>query len=155
MTTYPIESTVPLPPVRKDGGRAQQYPFAQMKVGESFFVPGADAKRLGKNIGSAAHCWARDHKLPWRFCVRTSKEPAGARCWRLADKSVGDPSLQSDTKPFRHDLTGFEVKPGEWVTAVYGPSGILADVYGDTAAEALTNARLLTSVCNAALLIKP
>jgi hypothetical protein len=74
-----IEKGVPVPPNSRHGG-AGRYPFSEMQVGDSFFLAGGTAKR----IGSAAYCYAEKHNPTAKFLVRTIKtEPAGARCWRI------------------------------------------------------------------------
>lgn len=83
MNNYPISSTVPLPTQGRRGSRAK-YPFASMKVGDSFFV--AEADQTTKNINSAAYCHARynfnDGKR-MKFLTRTETNPPGTRCWRI------------------------------------------------------------------------
>lgn len=69
---YKIEKGVPQP----EHEAANKYPFAQMEVGDSFFVPGFRARSL-----SNAAQW-HTKKLGWTFrCVSVD---GGARCWRLA-----------------------------------------------------------------------
>lgn len=71
---YKIESGVPMPErvIRK------KYPYEQLEVGQSFFVPcKKDAAKMKQiSIGSTA---AR-HK-PKRFTVSVVKD--GVRCWRI------------------------------------------------------------------------
>lgn len=84
---YQIEKGVPVPPNSRKGGRTK-YPFPEMTVGDSFFAS-ADSGATAKRISGAAQCWAREVKKREggdlrRFSLRTSKEPAGVRCWRVA-----------------------------------------------------------------------
>ncbi len=82
--SYTIESNIPVPPSK----RKTKYPFAEMKVGDSFFVPETESDT--KRVGMAAHCFARELFLkkadqPRRkFTTKTQHSPAGTRCWRIA-----------------------------------------------------------------------
>lgn len=72
---YAIEHGRPLaPPYR----RVAIYPFATMKVHDSFVEP--DPRRV-RPLRSAAHYWHR--KTGKRFTVRSLGE-GGARCYRIA-----------------------------------------------------------------------
>lgn len=72
-----IETGIPAP-VRKGRGRPASYPFADMKVGDSFFVE-CDEKKI-QHIRVYASSSAK--RLGFRFTV--SKEAGGVRCWRVA-----------------------------------------------------------------------
>ncbi len=65
-----IDRGVPL-----DTSRYVRYPFAKMKVGDSFFVE-IETKR----VASAASKYRRKH-LDYRFAVR--KVSGGTRVWRI------------------------------------------------------------------------
>ena len=75
--SYELEASVPIP-AHSHRGKPGRYPFASMKVGDSFLVPGNEttAKRLGSN----SYCWAQYHKNAFKFVVR--QIPDGVRCWR-------------------------------------------------------------------------
>jgi len=70
---YKIEKGIALPQ-----GKAKKqtiYPFAQMEVGDSFFVEG---KTIANVSSSAVHHALKSEK---KFSVR--KENGGVRCWRI------------------------------------------------------------------------
>lgn len=79
MSQFTIDKGVPLPPHRPSGGmgRLPTYPWHQMEVGDSFFVPGGVLKKLA----TAASATARRHP-PLRFSLRTVD--GGVRVWRIA-----------------------------------------------------------------------
>jgi len=69
-------------PIPKLSGRGapRKYPFDELAVGESFFVPGKKSTDLGGSIGGARH------RLPGRkFRTRTVTENGvdGVRVWRV------------------------------------------------------------------------
>jgi len=68
MPQPPIDSNVPLP---------TRYPFAQMKVGDSFLVP-SDVTR--EAVAVAASRYGKAHNM--RFSTRKLKD-GSFRCWRL------------------------------------------------------------------------
>lgn len=68
MSQPPIDSNVPLP---------TRYPFAGMKVGDSFLVPSGVTRQA---VAVAASRYGRKHKM--KFSTRKLKE-GGFRCWRL------------------------------------------------------------------------
>lgn len=111
--SYQISDNVPLPPVRRAGaGGSSQYPFDQLEVGQSFFVPATEekpnpGKTLQSTVSSASRRYAektdemkevnikgeiverpklRYHK---KFTVRSVEEEhdgvmvKGARVWRI------------------------------------------------------------------------
>lgn len=66
---YAIEKNVPMPVGRSS------YPFADMQIGDSFFVPNAKAT----TVSVAAH--SSKKKLNMKFAVRTVN--GGTRVWRV------------------------------------------------------------------------
>lgn len=87
---YEITSNVPIPP-KKSGrhGRAGHYPFPQMKVGDSFLIPLAEAeaeggaKKVSKRLAGAAYCWGHNRQtktIRAKFVIRVVED--GVRCWR-------------------------------------------------------------------------
>lgn len=72
---YVIEKNYPLPKMLENGGRRKLYPFAQMEVGDSFFVPNTTTSRMS-GIG---HYYGK--KLNRRFINRS--ENGGSRVWRV------------------------------------------------------------------------
>jgi len=75
MPEFKIEKGVPLPPKgtgRKNG--TYKYPFRDMEVGDSFFVPITDRKQWFSTAAMKA--------LPgWKFAQR--KVTGGIRVWRV------------------------------------------------------------------------
>lgn len=67
---FEIEKGVAIP-----RGRGM-YPFRNMEVGDSFFVPGATAK----NLSTCACQFSARHGHGWKFSVRTVD--GGVRVWR-------------------------------------------------------------------------
>jgi hypothetical protein len=67
--TIQIEKGVPMPARNK-------YPFAEMAVGDSFFVAGRSATEICGNISNARK------KLGFKFTTRTVE--GGVRVWRAA-----------------------------------------------------------------------
>jgi hypothetical protein len=78
-----IENDIPIPPKTPKAGRKGAYPFAELEVGQSFFVPappGKTNRQLQMAIsGSAQHI---TKKTGHRFTSRTVD--GGIRVWRFA-----------------------------------------------------------------------
>ncbi len=71
-----IDKDVPIPYAR---GRHSQYPFADMEVGDSFFVPTSPGRKVSASVNS----WNRTHPdKPFKFTCRTVE--GGTRVWRIA-----------------------------------------------------------------------
>ena len=72
--SFALENKVPVPKRLKTGGRKQKYPWAKMKVGQSFFVAKGQGTR--QSMGSCAR----------RLCikVKTRTMDGGFRVWRIA-----------------------------------------------------------------------
>lgn len=69
-TKYKIESGVQMP---------SKYPFAEMKVGDSFAVAARDLKK----VQSSASWYGRSHNKKYSFrCIDPIK--GDYRCWRIA-----------------------------------------------------------------------
>lgn len=75
-TEIVIEKEVPIPTPGRKG--APIYPFAQMKIGDSFLL----SKKLGSAAKSSAYKYAAEH-LGFRFSARDL--PEGVRIWRVED----------------------------------------------------------------------
>ena len=73
---FPIEKGIPAPVPRAKPAR---YPFAELQVEDSFFVPAADIRTIPR-VRAAACMYAKHHGL--KFV--TSVEGAGIRVWRIA-----------------------------------------------------------------------
>lgn len=72
--TYEIEKDVPVPSPATGSGL--KYPFVQMAVGDSFFVPGKTSRVFGGIAGSYAK------RLGIKVTMRTMD--GGVRVWRTA-----------------------------------------------------------------------
>lgn len=57
------------------GGRKAKYPFAQMSVGDSFFVPSETPAKAAKSMYSTARHFATKHE-GFKFAVRTLADAA-------------------------------------------------------------------------------
>lgn len=66
---YEIEKNIPLPEKRS------VYPFADMKVGDSFFAEGKKTNQLQ----NAAKHWVKSKG--WKFTAQSTDD--GARIWRV------------------------------------------------------------------------
>ncbi len=82
---FQIESNIPLPEKKTANDK---YPFKDMKVGDSFFVPGADtvpAILRGRLYASCSNRRQASGKTE-RFSVRieTNGHGEGVRVWRTA-----------------------------------------------------------------------
>lgn len=87
---YEIESNVPVPAVTRRA-RGSAYPFADMKVGDSFFVgtkDDADDQRAVNRITAAARIFRKSNPqlAELRILARpiTEGDKAGVRVWRVA-----------------------------------------------------------------------
>lgn len=81
--SYPVESGVPLPESPHARGRQPIYPWRDLNVGESFFVPckeGEGPRILIRRITPTAYKAGR--KLGKTFTSRSM--PDGVRVWRVA-----------------------------------------------------------------------
>lgn len=81
---FVIEKGIPQPLSR--AGRPFRYPFAEMGVGDSFFVAVTDEELMRRKsvaIRTASRDFALRHK--GKFATRCIRAPAlGVRCWRIA-----------------------------------------------------------------------
>lgn len=87
MNAYKIESNVPMP-----RNKPTKYPFGEMQVGDSFFVPvakngdGWARSKQHNRLTAAINSWRRTNKsMNHRFKIRSTEEPHGVRCWRVED----------------------------------------------------------------------
>lgn len=74
MSEFKIEKGIPVPSHR---GAPSKYPWEQMEVGDSFFVPAEDTT---KNFGSLARTSGK--RMGAKFTSR--KLDGGWRVWRIA-----------------------------------------------------------------------
>lgn len=105
---FALDAGVPLPTIRRGGRGGEVYPFDEMQVGQSFFVPSSEskpnpAKSLASTVSSATARYAvpaedgstkanrKGEAVPVmvevrKFVVRSVEEDgvSGARVWRIA-----------------------------------------------------------------------
>lgn len=74
--TYAIEKGIPAPDMRSVRKKLAKYPFAKMKVGDSFFVPEGKLTRI-----STSMAYFHNHNKPKRVTARTIE--GGVRIWRI------------------------------------------------------------------------
>ena len=93
---FKIEKGIPVPPILRGGAaRESQYPFAQLEVGDTFFVPKSEAvpdpaKALASTVGSATKKEkgkgngkdGQDKKYVMRKRTQERDGEEGARIWR-------------------------------------------------------------------------
>lgn len=82
--SFAVEDNIPVPTAKRGVG-AGLYPFDEMGVGQSFFVPATEdkpqpAKSLASTVSSATKRYAESDKR--QFVVRSVE--GGARVWRTA-----------------------------------------------------------------------
>ncbi len=83
---FEVEKNVEVPQILRDQERPRKYPFNEMDVGDSFFIPSGThaAENInGKTtprVSSAAHNYGKIHGQ--KFTIR--KQPCGGyRVWRI------------------------------------------------------------------------
>jgi hypothetical protein len=69
----------PMP--RAHHGRRSKYPFAQMRVGDCFYVDRREL-RHSNGLSAAARQWAKRNSKDWRFVCRVGGDRVGI--WRVA-----------------------------------------------------------------------
>ncbi len=85
LVTIKIDKGVP---ILKGSGRRHGeniFPFAEMEVGDSFFVPfKKDKKQMSQrtSLHTCARLWAQYHKKNWTFSTSTLSDENGVRIWR-------------------------------------------------------------------------
>lgn len=78
MSDYKIDNHVELPVARTSG---KHFPFAQMKVGDSFAVPNL-TKNTRITVYNHARKFMTKHQPTWEFTTRTVDDSAHIRVWR-------------------------------------------------------------------------
>jgi hypothetical protein len=76
---FEIEKNILVPPKQKQVYRGK-YPFAQMQVGDSFFV----RQEQGNKSAIRSSAQLAKKALGFRFIVRTDNDNTGVRVWRVA-----------------------------------------------------------------------
>lgn len=81
MTDFKIETGVPIS-VRGRGLRGRKYPFREMDLHDSFFVPAGDAGVRKTVLRMSTACSRATADTGAKFAVRS--EVGGVRVWRIA-----------------------------------------------------------------------
>ena len=73
-----IDKDFPIPEMH--GGRWSKWPWRDMKIGDSFFMPGKTI------IKASREAWAAHHRINMKFACRTVTENGvkGVRIWRVS-----------------------------------------------------------------------
>lgn len=81
---YEIEKGIPIPNSIHGGGQPPKYPFEQMEIGDSFFIPChiKDKKTVQSNVASARKV-APKMKFTTKY-VDEIPGQTGIRVWRIA-----------------------------------------------------------------------
>lgn len=74
MSEFTIEEDIPIPDAHRGLGVSPKYPFREMNIGDSFFVPDMKANEL------SARATYYGKSLNMKFTVRAVE--GGARIWR-------------------------------------------------------------------------
>ena len=116
---------------KRAGGRLAQYPWDELEVGDSFFIPEKSSKTFGSAASTAAK--ARGIKLS----LRTVEEGGviGIRIWRLEDSA---PTVETESEDGEETET--ESEP---VVELADDSPAVADwpIQGETAAQTSSRRR--------------
>lgn len=89
MSDVKVETGLPIPEPRSRGMKPT-YPFAKLKVGESFSVPisgeryGTGNEKALQRIMCAAANWKRRNDTKAEFTTRIDRADGVVRCWRVA-----------------------------------------------------------------------
>lgn len=76
---YPVDKGVPFPAyLGVTGGRPTKYPWSELQVGDSFFVPVGAVKHIS---ALRSLCQQRQRRAKHRYIVREVE--AGYRIWRV------------------------------------------------------------------------
>lgn len=82
--TITIETGIAVP--RPPQAFLRKYPFPDMQVGDSFFIPAKTADRIRTRnrvrVAARRHALRRDTPKGWRFATRVVE--GGIRCWRIS-----------------------------------------------------------------------
>ena len=74
-TNFKIEKGVPIPPRRQSGGAPMKYPWKDLQIGDSFFVP----KQTVHPFSGQANTTGKRFNM--KFTLRA--ENGGVRVWRV------------------------------------------------------------------------
>ena len=82
---YEIEKGIPIIAMNTSTGRPPKYPFHEMEVGDSFFIP-SDAGRDARLVQASVMGTIRESRHRFtdqrKFCTR--KVEGGVRVWRIS-----------------------------------------------------------------------
>lgn len=81
-----IDTDIPIPKL----SRQKKYPFEQLEIGQSFFVPGGNLLAISQSRRLA------EFRTGWKFATRTVE--GGIRVWRIPGKGTLD-DVQIDPEP--------------------------------------------------------
>jgi hypothetical protein len=92
---YEVLKGVPMPRTRRLNLPKRKYPFREMAVGDSFFIPNKTKNTLmtmasseGKRLGckfSTKICWMIQTPKGWKLAADTDEGAVqGVGCWRIA-----------------------------------------------------------------------
>jgi len=79
---FKIEKNIPIPKICRPG-RNFIYPFNEMEVGDSFFVPLNGEKKTAVQASIVNSAARRKEPGGKRFTTRYMAEEDGIRCWRI------------------------------------------------------------------------
>ena len=104
MSKFQLDNDVPLP---KSGGRAPktQYPFAEMEIGQSFFAPDTNVKKMSGQVSY----WKKDpHNMAFSLRAVTEEymddngdlvEGEGVRVWKIDPANRRGGATSTKPKP--------------------------------------------------------
>ena len=98
---FAVESGIPTP-LRGKSGHHCKYPYASMKVGDSFLVPYTNGKHNEadvKRVKAAVYGYAQ-YNVGYRFSVRSMSN--GIRVWRVEDSRI---KQQQEAQALANDIT--------------------------------------------------
>jgi hypothetical protein len=87
--TFEVDTDVPIPPVKKRGGRSKDiYPWSTMKLNESFHVGKTEelpypAKKMNSSVSSANKRFQGDRRFSVRTVDETDPKGPGVRVFRV------------------------------------------------------------------------
>lgn len=76
-TKFEVEKNIPIPKMKTGPGRSSIYPWEELEVGDSFFVPGKTPKQMS---GLASSRSKRGDGVKFK----TRSVEGGCRVWRVA-----------------------------------------------------------------------
>jgi hypothetical protein len=88
---FTIEKNVAIPAASRTGGGKAKYPWAQMEIGDSFFVPGAKVETFYTLVS------AQNKKGDARFICR--KQEGGVRVWRVEMPAAAEQPVAEAQEP--------------------------------------------------------